>query len=140
MSLEDKERLLKKFEGLNTPMDKFSYLIKKSANYNELKKSERLEKFKVKGCNSQLWLYPEAKDGLIFFRVDSDASIPKGIAVILAEVYSGMSFSEVLKTPPTLFKELGLEEHLSMTRRNGLTYLFKQIYLYAQVFQSLKKS
>ena len=134
MGLENKDFLRKELSTCKTPMDRFSYLIKKANSYEELSAEQHLDKFKVKGCNSQLWLVPELRDEKLYFLVDSDAAIPKGIAVILAEVYSGLSCQEILELEPTLFEELGIQEHLSMSRRNGLSQLYKQVYLYAQAF------
>ena len=134
MGLEKKEFFKKELSACETLMERFSYLIKKASSYNKLTEKQHLDKFKVKGCNSQLWLVPELRDEKLYFLVDSDAAIPKGIAVILAEVYSGLSCKEILSLEPTLFADLEIQQHLSMSRRNGLSQLYKQVYLYAQAF------
>src|SRR5438128_571344 len=79
---------------------------------------KRDEKYKVKGCQSQVWLYPEFKDGKVFFHGDSDAVLVKGIVGLLVSVYSDATPDEILATKPDFLKEVGITEHLSMNRSN----------------------
>jgi len=98
----------------------------------------RDEKYKVKGCQSQVWLCPEFKDGRVFFHADSDALLVKGIVAILVNVYSDATPDEILATKPEFLKEVGITEHLSMNRSNGLAAMMKQIQMYAIVFKSMQ--
>jgi cysteine desulfuration protein SufE len=134
MSLENKEKILQELTAISDVRERFAYLIQTGKDAGELPEEDKVEKFRITGCNSMLWLVPEFKDGNIFFRIDSDAAIPKGIAAILAIAYSGMSPREVLALEPTFLKDAGIEQHLSMNRRNGLANICKQIKLYAMAF------
>ena len=86
---------------------------------------------------SQAWLIPEFKDGRLYFYVDSDAAIVKGIMALLISVYSGNLPAENLALSPDFLKEGGVTEHLSMNRRNGLSSVVKQIMLYSTAFKAL---
>lgn len=124
------------FQRLSDWEQRYSYLInlgKKLENYPE---EFRQDSFKVKGCQSQLWLYPKWQDDKIHFFADSDASIVKGLVALLLFVYNDLSPTEILSLRPTFLEELGLRENLSMSRGNGLNSLLKQLSLYALVFQS----
>ena len=98
---------------------------------------KRDEKFKVKGCQSQVWIFPEFKDGRVYLHADSDALLVKGIVGLLVSVYSDATPEEILATPPEFLKEVGITEHLSMNRSNGLAAMMKQIQMYAVVFKSM---
>lgn len=137
MANKEKEQILAELLEIKDVRERFAYLIQKGKEHGELTEDEKIEKNLIKGCNSQLWLVPAFADGKISFRVDSDAAIPKGIATVLAEAYTGLTPQEVLTTEPDFLKEAGIEQHLSMNRRNGLTNICKQIKLYAMAFQAL---
>ncbi len=91
----------------------------------------RVEENKVRGCQSQVWLFPELVDGKIIFHADSDASIVKGIVSLLVKVYSHKAPDEILALKPDFIEEIGLKQHLSMSRANGLSSMLKQISMYA---------
>lgn len=117
--------------------DRYKELIvlgKGLANYPE---DKREEKYKVKGCLSQVWLYPEFKDGRVYFYGDSDAVLVKGIVGLLVSVYSDATPDEILATKPEFLSEVGITEHLSMNRSNGLAAMMKQIQMYAIVFKTM---
>jgi cysteine desulfuration protein SufE len=86
-----------------------------------------------------VWLYPEFKDGKVFFHGDSDAVLVKGIVALLVSVYSNATPDEILGTKPDFLKEVGITEHLSMNRSNGLASMMKQMQMYALVFKSMNK-
>ena len=137
MATIEKEQILKELLEIKDLRERFAYLIQKGKSHAEFSDDEKIEKNIIKGCNSQLWLIPELVEGKVNFRVDSDAAIPKGIAAVLAEAYSGLTPQEILVTEPDFLKEAGIEQHLSMNRRNGLSNICKQIKLYAMAFQAL---
>ncbi len=119
--------------------DRYKEIIQIGKSLNSFPEEKRDEKYKVKGCQSQVWLYPEFKDGKIYFYGDSDAVLVKGIVGLLINVYSESTPDEVLATKPEFLKEVGITEHLSMNRSNGLAAMMKQIQMYALVFKSISQ-
>ena len=99
----------------------------------------REEKFKVKGCQSQVWLHAESKtNGEIHFDADSDALLVKGLIALLLTVFNDKKPKEILETSVDFIKEIGLEQNLTPSRANGLFAMLKQIKIYAQAFELLK--
>jgi cysteine desulfuration protein SufE len=88
----------------------------------------------IKGCQSQVWLSAEFKDGQLFFTGDSDAAIPKGIVALMIRVLSGHSPKEILDANLDFINKIGLKEHLSPTRANGLVSMIKQMKTYALAY------
>lgn len=125
------EELKQEFDQFSDWEDKYKHIIQLGKTLPEMKEDLKTEEFKVKGCQSQVWLYPEVIDGKIIFHADSDASIVKGIVSLLIRVYSDATPDDILATKPDFLKDLGLAEHLSMSRANGLTSMIKQISMYA---------
>jgi cysteine desulfuration protein SufE len=125
------EKLKSDFDQFSDWEDKYKYIISLGKTLAPLNEDYRVDENKVKGCQSQVWLFPEVRDGKIFFQADSDASIVKGIISLLLSIYSDASPSDILATPPDFLKDIGLAEHLSMSRANGLNSMMKQISLYA---------
>ena len=119
--------------------DRYKELIQLGRGLEPLSEEERAEKYKIKGCQSQVWLVPEFKDGRVYFRADSDAMLVKGIIALLVNVYSASTPDEILNNKPDFLKEVGVTEHLSMNRTNGLASMMKQIQMYAAVFKSMQK-
>lgn len=130
------DQVLKEFEGIQDWEERYKKIIQKGKTLETLPEEHRLESNKVKGCQSQVWLHAEMKDGNIHFLADSDAAIVKGIISLLLEVYSGATPDEVLTMRPHFVDELGLRQHLSMNRSNGLSAMLKQISLYALAFKA----
>jgi cysteine desulfuration protein SufE len=119
--------------------DRYKFIIGKGKELPELPESERLDKFLIKGCQSRVWLIPAFDGKTLTFKTDSDAAIVKGIVALVVEFYNGMTPDEILSQPPHFLDELGIREHLSMSRRNGLSHVLKQIQLYAAVFKAMQK-
>jgi cysteine desulfuration protein SufE len=130
-----KERFLKYHDW----EDRYKELIHLGRELSVYPEDKRDEKYKVKGCQSQVWLYPEFKDGRVFFAADSDAVLVKGIVGLLVSVYSDATPDEILTTRPDFLKDVGITEHLSMNRSNGLAAMMKQMQMYALVFKSMQK-
>lgn len=130
------EKLKQDFQSFTQWEDRYKHLIelgKKMAPMDEqFKTAENL----VKGCQSQVWLHAELNNGKVLFSADSDASITKGIVALLVYVYSDSTPDEILSTKPTFLEDIGLREHLSMSRANGLTSMVKQISFYAMAFKA----
>lgn len=119
--------------------DRYKELIQLGKELNIYPEDKREDKYKVKGCQSQVWLYPEFKDGRVYFYADSDAMLVKGIVGLLVSVYSDATPDEILSVKPEFLKEVGITEHLSMNRSNGLAAMMKQMQMYALVLKSMNK-
>lgn len=120
--------------------DRYKELIHLGRALPPYPEDKREDKYKVKGCQSQVWLYPEFKDGRVYFHADSDAVLVKGIVGLLVQVYSDATPDEILNTRPEFLKEVGITEHLSMNRSSGLASMMKQIQMYALVFKTMQKA
>ena len=120
--------------------DRYKELIQLGKELSSYPEDKREDKYKVKGCQSQVWLYPEFKDGRVYFFGDSDAVLVKGIVGLLINVYSNATPDEIISTKPDFLKEVGITEHLSMNRSNGLASMMKQMQMYALVFKSMQKA
>jgi cysteine desulfuration protein SufE len=137
MSLEDKAIVVEALTKIEDQNDKFRYLVQLGREAEAYPEEFRNEDFKIKGCLSQLWLHPRLEDGKVQFDIDSDASIPKGIAALLAKVYGGCTPSEVVDLDPSFLNDVGVEQALSMNRRNGLSNLIRQIKLYGMAYKAV---
>lgn len=133
------EKIKERFLQYSDWEDRYKELIQLGKSLESYPEDKRDEKYKVKGCQSQVWLYPEVKDGRVFFYGDSDAVLVKGIVALLLNVYSDATPAEILATKPEFLKEVGITEHLSMNRSNGLAAMMKQIQMYALVLQTTMK-
>ena len=136
--LEKQNRIVEEFSAFDDWMERYNLLIEKGRSCPVLPDSEKNESLLIKGCQSRVWIKAELKDGKMYFEADSDAVITKGIASLLIEVFSGESPQDVVAAPTDFLEKIGLKEHLSPTRSNGLNAMLKQIKLYALAF-SLKK-
>ena len=99
-------------------------------------REHKVEENKVRGCQSQVWLYAELKEGALLFSADSDASIVKGLVCLLVHVYTDSTPEQVMEQGTEFLVDLGLSEHLSMSRANGLAAMVKQIKIYAFAFKT----
>lgn len=141
MSLENRvEEIKKRFLKYEDWEDRYKELIGLGRALHVYPEAQRVEKYKIKGCQSQVWLYPEFNEGKVIFYGDSDAVLVKGIVSLLVEVYSNATPDEILALSPDFLKQIGITEHLSMNRTNGLAAMMKQIQMYAVVFKSLQKA
>jgi cysteine desulfuration protein SufE len=140
MSLTEKAQIVEDLTNIDDQNEKYRYLVNLGREVDDYPEAFRSDDFKIKGCISQLWLHPKLEGGKVFFSVDSDASIPKGIAALLARVYSGCTPDEVLGIDPAFLIEIGVEQALSMNRRNGLSNLIKQIRLYGMAYRAASQA
>jgi len=140
MNIEQRiSALVTRFTKYEQWEDRYRELIQTGKKINGLAESEKEDKFKIRGCQSQVWLKPDYKDGVIHFHADSDAVLVKGIIGLLIEVYSGETPEGIMSQPPQFLKDIGITEHLSMNRSNGLASMVKQIQMYATAFNALKQ-
>jgi cysteine desulfuration protein SufE len=115
--------------------DRYKLLIEDGKKMPLMDEALKIEQNLVKGCQSQVWFSANLQDGKIYFSADSDASIVKGIVAILWFVYNGSTPDEILQTKPDFVEQIGLRQHLSMSRANGLNSMLKQISFYAMAFK-----
>lgn len=136
---EIQQEIVDEFSAYADWMDKYSFLIELGNELPPLDPPEKSDTYLIKGCQSRVWLVPEFRDGRIFFRGESDAVIVKGLVALLLRVVSGRSPRELLDTPLHFIDEIGLNQHLSPTRANGLLAMVKQIRLYAVAYNRLEE-
>ncbi len=115
-------------------MDKYAYLIELGKELPMIDEKFKTNQYLISGCQSRVWLHAEIKNDKILLSADSDAVITKGIASLLIRVLSGQSPKAILEADLDFLKKIGLQEHLSPTRANGLLSMIKQIQLYARAF------
>lgn len=135
MSAERIKLIVEDFKKYSDWEDRYKHLIGLGKNLAPMAEEHKTENNKIKGCQSQVWLHAELAGDKVIFTADSDASIVKGIIALLVQVYSGCTPDEILSIKPTFLEEIGLREHLSMSRANGLTAMVKQISFYAMAFK-----
>lgn len=140
MTIEEIEReIVDEFSVYEDWMDKYAYLIEIGNELPAMAEQYKTEDNLIKGCQSRVWFYPEMKDGSLYFMADSDAIITKGIASLLVRVFSGQKPEDVAKADLNFIDEIGLTQHLSPTRSNGLLSMIKQIKMYAVAYSALGK-
>ncbi len=130
------ETIISQFNNFEDWEGRYKHLISLGKNLAPMNGENKVENNKVKGCQSQVWLSAELKDGMILFSGDSDASIVKGIVALLILIYSERSPEEILTLPNDFIDKIGLKQQLSMSRANGLSSMMKQIQLYAFGFKT----
>lgn len=136
---EIQDELIEKFSGVSDWDERYALIIKMGRELPEFPEEQRTDKNKLDGCQSQVWTHAELKDGKIFIQADSDAMIVKGLIGLILKVYSGHTPDEILNTPPEFISKIGIDGHLSPTRKNGLGAMLKQIQMYAIAFKALAK-
>ena len=130
--------LMNEFSNLNGWEDRYKKIIEKGKDLEPLPEQFKVEKNKVKGCQSQVWLIAELNThGEIVFRADSDALIVRGLIAILLQVYTCASPTEILQTAPDFLQKMGFNNNLSPSRTNGLYSMVKQINYYALAYKAL---
>jgi len=137
MTIQEKqEEIIEEFSALDDWMDKYSLLIELGNELDSFDETYRVEQNMIDGCQSKVWLHAEMNDGIIEFQGDSDAIIVKGIVALLLRVLSGHTPDEILESDLYFIDKIGLKEHLSPTRSNGLVAMVKQIKAYALAFKA----
>ncbi len=124
-------QVIEEFAVLEDWMDKYAYLVELGGDLEGLDESGKTEANLIKGCQSRVWLQAELREGLLYFTADSDAIITKGIVALLIRVFSGQTPEDILNANVDFIDEIGLSQHLSPTRSNGLLSMVKQIRMYA---------
>lgn len=136
--IERQQAIIARFSGFSTWEEKYGYIIALGKQLKPYPEEFRTEDYKVKGCQSQVWLHAKLNEnGEVVFRADSDALIVKGLIALLVELYSESKPDDILTTNPDFIKALDLGAHLSPSRANGLFAMVKQIKFYAAAFKAL---
>lgn len=136
---EIQDEIIEEFSLFADWMDKYQYLIDLSKSLPIIDEKYKQENYLIKGCQSQVWLFAEEKDGKVFFTADSDAIITKGIISLLIRVMSGQTPQDILDCDLHFIEAIGLKENLSPTRSNGLLSMIKQMKIYALAFKTQEK-
>ncbi|WP_262326593.1 SufE family protein [Carboxylicivirga litoralis] len=133
---EIQEEIVEEFSAFDEWMDKYSYLIEIGNDLEGFKDEWRLEQNLIEGCQSKVWVHAELDGDKIIYSADSDAIITKGIIALLIRVLSDKTPDEILNSELSFVEEIGLKDHLSPTRSNGLLSMMKQMRLYAVAFKA----
>lgn len=138
---EVQQQIIEEFSAYDDWLDKYNLLIELGKDTPLIDARYKTNNHLINGCQSRVWLHVELRDdGRIYFTADSDAVITKGMVNLLIRVFSGRTPDEILNTDLHFIQSIGLTEHLSPTRSNGLVSMIKQMKLYAQVFQLKAKT
>lgn len=136
MTIQEKENnIIEEFGLFEDWMDKYNYLIELGQSLPIIDDKYRNESYLITGCQSRVWISAEMEDGIMILRADSDAVITKGVVSLLVNVLSGEKPEDIINCNLEFLNQIGLQEHLSPTRANGLLSMIKQIKLYALAFQ-----
>lgn len=138
MTLEEiQEEITEEFAGFDDWMDKYAYLIELGNKLKPIDPKYKTEDNLIRGCQSRVWFHQELVEGSIIFEGESDALIVNGLVALLIRLYSGRTPKEILSVEPHFIDSIGLRQHLSPTRSNGLTSMVKQIKLYALAYSKI---
>lgn len=133
---EVQHELIEDFRFFDDWMDRYRYIIDLGKQLPEFPEDWMIDDYKVEGCQSQVWLKPAFADGRLKLHATSDAAIVSGLIAIVLKVYSDRTPEEILATPPEFIKGIGLDEHLSPSRTNGLHSMLKTIFAHAKAAQA----
>ena len=133
---EIQDDIIAEFSDFDDWLDRYQLLIDLGGEQEALPDEYKTDNNLIEGCQSRVWLQADYVDGKVFFRAESDALIVKGIVSLLIKVYSDRTPDEILNTEPRFVEAIGLKEHLSPTRSNGLLAMIKQMRLYALAFKA----
>ena len=129
------DEIIEDFSVFDEWFDKYEYLIEIGKDLPQINETYKKVNYLISGCQSQVWLHAELKNGIIIFSADADAIITKGIISLLLKVLNNRSPEEIINSNIYFVKKIGLQENLSPTRANGLFSMLKQIEIYAQAFK-----
>lgn len=137
MTIEERtNEIVEEFDMFDDWMDRYNYIVEMGKGLKSLGDEFKTKQYLISGCQSQVWLTAEYNDGVVNFKADSDAIITKGIVLLLIRALDGQSPDDIINYDMSFLDKIGLKEHLSPTRANGLTSMVKQMKLYALVFKT----
>ncbi len=136
MTIQQKQQeAIDEFAYFDDWEEKYAYLIDLGKELKDFPEDKKIDENLIKGCQSKVWLDADFRDGKIFFNADSDGILPKGMAALLVDIYSGHTVQEILDSDFDFISEIGLQEFLSPSRANGLMAMTKQIKFYAVAYR-----
>jgi cysteine desulfuration protein SufE len=136
-AIEEKEKeIIEEFSLFEDWMDKYEHIIGLGKELPLIDENLKSDNLLIKGCQSKVWLHAKLENGKVIFTADSDAIITKGIISLLIRVLSNQTPTDIINTDLTFIENIGLKEHLSPTRSNGLVSMVKQMKLYALAFRT----
>jgi cysteine desulfuration protein SufE len=133
------ESIIEEFSAFDDWMDKYSYLIELGNDLDGFEEHYRTQQHLIEGCQSRVWLHASLENGKVIYTADSDAIIVKGIVALLIRVWSNQTPQDILDNDLYFVDQIGLKDHLSPTRSNGLVAMVKQMRLYALAFKATMK-
>jgi len=133
---EAQDEIIEEFEMFPEWMEKYEYIIQLAKDLPLIDEKYKTRENIIKGCQSQVWLHADYKDGIMHFTADSDALITKGLVAMVVRVLSGHTPKEIAEADIYFIDKIGLRTHLSPTRSNGLLSMLKQMKLYAVAYQA----
>jgi cysteine desulfuration protein SufE len=133
---EIEAKIVEEFSSFDDWMDRYNYLIELGKEINLIDEKHKVQNNLINGCQSRVWLHAELRDGKIYFTADSDAVITKGLASLMIRVLDGQTPDDIINADLDFLDKIGLKEHLSPTRSNGLTSMIKQMKLYALAYKT----
>lgn len=137
MAIQDiEQQIIEEFGQFDDWMERYNYIIELGKNLPLIDAAYKTEKHLISGCQSQVWLHAAYEDGKVIYKADSDAIITKGIVALLIRVLSLQTPDAIINAPLAFVDKIGLKEHLSPTRSNGLLSMIKQMKLYAMAFKA----
>lgn len=134
---EIQKGIIADFSAYEDWMDKYTYLIELGNELVPIDAAFKTDQNLIRGCQSRVWLQQKMEGDLLVFEAESDALIVKGLVALLLKVFSGRTPQEILDNEPYFIDEIGLKQHLSPTRSNGLMAMVKQIKLYALAYKQI---
>lgn len=133
---EIQDEIVDEFSMFEDWMQRYEYMIDLGKSLPLIDEAFKTEDYIIKGCQSKVWVHATMEDGKVTFTADSDAIITKGIIAILIRAFSNQTPQDIIEADTAFIDEIGLKEHLSPTRANGLVSMIKQIKLYAVAYQT----
>lgn len=130
------EEIVDEFAMFDDWMQRYEYMIELGKALPLIDDKYKTEDYIIKGCQSKVWVYADMKEDKVVFTADSDAIITKGIIAILIRVFSHQKPTDIIKANTAFIDEIGLKEHLSPTRANGLVSMIKQLKMYALAYEN----
>lgn len=136
---EIQSQIVNEFKALGDWTERYKHIIEQGRRLDPLDDQYKVEENLVRGCQSQVWLHTRLEDGKVIFEADSDAAITKGLVALMVRFYSGQEPDTIIDTDPVFIKKIGMEQHLSPTRSNGLASMVKQMKIYAMAYKTKQK-
>jgi cysteine desulfuration protein SufE len=140
MTIEDiQQEIIEEFSVYNDWMDKYAYLIELGNELEPIDAKYKVDDNLIRGCQSRVWLHPEKDGEKVLFEAESDAIIVKGLVALLLRVLSNRTPKEIIDADLHFIDDIGLKQHLSPTRSNGLLAMVKQMKLYALAYEKISQ-